>query len=211
MNLFLVRHGLSVANTQRLVTGDVHDPLSPTGLADVQKATPWFQSLTVPFAAAYTSQWRRAQETASTLFPSQAFEVDARLGETHAGEVANWPLSQFLQSAPDFYQDPQRCYTGGESHHQLNQRVMAWIEWAFTQHAGRNVLAVCHSGPIACMVQQALSIPMERFPALLPCHASLTVIQYSSDSTCLPMGRLQMFSATSPERLAAVFTKVRTA
>lgn len=206
MNLFLVRHGLSVANTQRLVTGDVHDPLSATGLADVQKATPWFQSLTLPFAAAYTSQWRRAQETASTLFPTQVFEVDPCLGETQAGEVANWPLNQFLQSAPDFYQDPQHSYPGGESHLQLNERVMAWLERAFAQHEGRNVLAVCHSGPIACMVQQALSIPMQRFPALLPDHSSLTVIQYSSERAGLPNGKLRVFSANSTERLVAGFT-----
>lgn len=210
MNLFLVRHGLSVANIQGLVTGDVNDPLSAVGLADVQKAAPWFQSLKVPFAAAYTSQWQRAQETASNLFHSQVFEVDARLGETQAGEVDNWPLRQFLQSASDFYQDPQRSYPGGESHHQLNERVMAWLERAFAQHAGRNVLAVCHSGPIACLVQQALCIPMERFPALLPAHGSLTVIQYPSESAGLPTGRLQMFSATSTERLAARYSQGKT-
>jgi probable phosphoglycerate mutase len=118
--------------------------------------------------------------------------------------VANWSLKQFLNEWPDFYQDTQRCYPGGESHQQLNERVLAWLEWASDEHAGQNILAVCHSGPIACLVQHALGIPMTRFPALLPTHASLTVIQYTKNSLGITNGQLKVFSATDIEVIASI-------
>jgi broad specificity phosphatase PhoE len=204
MNLFLVRHGLSEANIKKLVTGDTNDPLSEAGVEALKKAHPWFSCLNVPFAAGFTSQWRRAQETACILFPGQSFFVDERLGETHAGSVANWTLQEFINKWPDFYQNPQRSYPDGESHEQLNERVMAWLEWVCDKYLGENVLAVCHSGPIACLIHQALKIPLTRFPVLLPTHASVTVIQYQTDSSGWHPGHLKVFSASDIETLASI-------
>lgn len=207
VNLFLVRHGLSIANTQGLVTGDIHDLLSTEGMDDLQKLVTWYKELTLPIEVAYTSQWRRAQQTASELFATQEFNIDARLGEACAGIVANWTLGDFLQLWPDFYNSPHNCYPGGESHIQLNNRVMDWLEWIYANHTGQNVLVVCHSGPIACLVQQALRIPMDRFPALLPDHCSLTIIQYKDRAQVLPVGKLRIFSTTSAPRLASVYRR----
>ena len=205
MNLFLVRHGLSVANTQQLVTGDIHDRLCKKGVSDLELSRSWFRSVAGEFSAAYVSQWRRAQDTAAILFPSQKFRVDERLGETKAGTVANWSLTGFLQFSPDFYKDPARCYPDGECHLQLNERVMDWLKNTYEQYAEENVLAVCHSGPIACLVQQALQIPMERFPVLLPMHGSLTIVHYRAGISDLPIGHLKLFSASSTERLASEY------
>lgn len=209
MNLFLIRHGLSIANTKQLVTGDVYDHLCDQGISELEIAKTWFQDITVSFAKSYTSQWLRARETASILFEDQVFKIDERLGESQAGEVANWPLTKFLREMPDFYNDPQRCYPGGESHHQLKERVMAWLQQTYEQYSKDNILAVSHSGPIACLVQQALYIPMKRFPALLPAHGSLTIIKYNNDTSGLPIGKLQVFSATSTKELTNRYSSIQ--
>ncbi len=198
MKLALVRHGASQANLAGLVTGTPDDVLSPAGIEQARQAAAQFTSLVRP-QACYTSQWRRAQQTANLIFPNLRFAVDPRLGETDAGTVATDSLSDFLQHQPDFYSNHLNSYPGGESHQQLYERVTAWLADVRGQHDGL-VLAVCHAGPIACLMHHALRIPMERFPCLMAQHTSLSFIDYGANEEATP--QLQVFSQLPDARLS---------
>jgi broad specificity phosphatase PhoE len=140
----------------------------------------------------FTSNWHRAQLTASTLLPGVIWQVDPRLGETDAGEVADWQMSNFLAKEPSFYSDPSNRYPGGETHLELNTRVLNWFFEQLEQPSA-TLMLVAHSGPISCILQHVLGMEMQRFPVFLPTHASLSVI----DMTCQKgswHGRLLGFS-----------------
>lgn len=203
MRLLLVRHGESLANRQRLVTGDAVVELTEHGCAQMQHAGAMLQKIGFVAKHHFTSHYRRAQQSAQLLLPGVDFQVDSRLGETDAGNVANLPQDQFLAQWPDFYTDHRNAYPDGESHADLNARVMAWLDQTRNQCEG-TVLVVAHAGPIVCLLQHALGIPMERFPALLPRNGSISVIDYAGASAT---GELLAFSFMPEAASAALFMR----
>ncbi|MCT9070983.1 histidine phosphatase family protein [Cupriavidus gilardii] len=176
MMLYLVRHGRSVANDAGLVTGTTADELDAIGVAQAQRMAAWLSHAGIVADRYMTSQWCRAQQTARLLMPAADWEVDSRLGETDAGEVADWQLARFLAQCPDFYADPGNRYPGGESHLALNQRVLGWLDEQLARPVDA-LMVVAHSGPISCILQHIHGVGMERFPAFLPAHASLSAIE----------------------------------
>jgi len=203
MRLVLVRHGRSMANQAQLVTGNTRDELSPEGLLQIRHTATFLKNLNLRFDHGYTSQWRRAQQSAELIAPDMTISVDPRLGETDAGRAAEMPLQQFLETWPNFYRSPFNNYPDGESHEELNRRVLVWLHELRARCSG-NVLAVTHAGPIACLLQHALDIPVERFPALLAQNASISVIEYRGIDD---NGRVVVFSWLPETTASQVFCR----
>lgn len=210
MMLYLFRHGKSHANTARLVTGTPADTLVDEGRHQAEAMQRWLDQVQLDADHFFTSTWQRAQETARLMFPRAEWRIDARLGETDAGSVAELPLAEFVARQPAFYGNNATPYPGGESHEDLNRRVMNWLDELLAQHAAdAKIVVVAHSGPIACLIQHALGIGMERFPALLPAHASLTIIEYSDKGANARKATLKGFSLTPAETAAPMLTPTR--
>jgi broad specificity phosphatase PhoE len=176
MIIYLVRHGLSEANKSGLVTGVPSDRLVDQGIAQIEVLGNWLRDAHISPDAFYVSNWQRAHQTADILFPHAPWKEDSRLGETFAGTVAELPLHEFLAIWPDFYDSHANCYPGGESHLDLNNRVLSF--WRELPQCGlSSIMLVSHSGPISCILQDVLGMGMERFPAFLPPQASLSVVE----------------------------------
>lgn len=210
MIFYLIRHGKSLANEAKLVTGTPEDNLSPEGFAQVARMKSWLEQSGFVANRHITSQWKRAQQTAHVLLPDAVWQIDPRVGETDAGIVADWPLARFLSEEPDFYSNPASRYPDGESHQELNERVLAWL-YAQLASPCDAVMLVAHSGPITCILQHVLGMTMDSFPALLPAHASLSIVEicqgkYGWDrrlisfSTGSPLGLPPMMYGCSKER-----------
>ncbi|MFK5947339.1 MAG: histidine phosphatase family protein [Methylococcales bacterium] len=179
MNLFLIRHGRSLANEQKLVTGNTADVLSPEGVSQVEDLKVWLNNIGVVADQYITSQWQRAQQTANILRSAEKWVVTTEVGETDAGEVNEWKLCDFLLQYPDFYQSPKTCYPGGESHNQLYNRTTHWLNNLLKNSAvHENVMLVAHSGPISCLLQRVANVSMDSFPAFSPSNASLSIINF---------------------------------
>lgn len=178
MIVYLIRHGCSIANEQKLVTGTPKDGLSDLGRRQAVALNDWLLEQKVQPERFFISQWARARETATCIFPKIKWEMDYRLGETDAGSVADMPLSDFMEVAPFFYKNPGNKYPGGESHLDLNLRVLNWLNEQLEKPCG-SIVVVAHSGPISCILQNILQIDMASFPAFLPAHASVSVISFS--------------------------------
>ena len=192
MLLYLIRHGKSRANENQLVTGTMDDVLVETGVFQVRALGGWIKTAGISGTRYICSPWMRARQTAEILWPSVRWEIDPRLGETVAGDVANFPLKKFLDKEPYFYKNNGNKYPGGESHHDLNERVSDWLKKLVRESVeGDKVVLVAHSGPISCILQHIVGIDMEKFPTFLPAHASLSIVEYPAQDS-LP--RLLAFS-----------------
>lgn len=199
MILILIRHGISKANEACLVTGKPDDILSVRGEKQVDRLNSWLKLAGLNLDICFTSHWKRAKQTAYRICPEANWSIDPRLGETNAGEVANWKLSHFISKYPDFYSSPENEYPGGESHIDLNKRVIEWLYYAVGTGYS-NLAAVTHSGPISCILQHLMGIKMSLFPAFLPLQASLSVVQVEYEKNVLT-GKLKTFSSGPIENL----------
>lgn len=178
MILYLIRHGHSHANKKFLVTGTPDDGLTPEGRIQAAALSAWFRDQDVCPERFAVSHWCRARETAEICFPDANWSVDPRLGETDAGSVANLPLATFLKDQPTFYENQANIYPAGESHVNLNRRVLDWLEMQLNQPC-QSLAVVAHSGPISCILQYVLRMDMTSFPAFLPMHATVSVVHFS--------------------------------
>lgn len=179
MNLYLIRHGRSVANDQKLVTGSIRDELTSQGVNQVADLKKWIKGINLEGSMFVTSQWKRAQQTADILWPEVEWTIDSSIGETNAGSVREWELNHFLRQHPDFYKTPSASYPDGESHDQLNDRVKHWLDNSLISTENNdNLIVVTHSGPISCLLQYVANVSMDNFPAFLPANASLSIIEF---------------------------------
>lgn len=179
MILYLIRHGRSFANTKGLVTGTKIDSLNNIGKRQASSTSKIIKLLNITGSSYITSDWKRAQQTANITFPNVQWKIDKRIGETNAGEVSNIELAQFQIEYPTFYDNYRNQYPGGESHKEMNIRVLDFLNELVTKYGHIDkIVIVAHAGPISCMIQHVVGLSMEKFPAFLAHYASLSIVRY---------------------------------
>ena len=171
-HLYLIRHGISVSNEAELVTGDKADALSERGFLETSKLSGVINPN--DFDACYTSDWQRAFQTAQLLSPVANWKIEPNIGETNGGLVANQKFSEFRSKYPLFYENYRNNYPGGESHYNLQKRVLTWFKSVCSKD--HKILVVTHSGPINIMLQHAAGLGMDVFPSFNLKHLSLSCI-----------------------------------
>lgn len=183
MIFYLVRHGHSVSNERKYVTGTIFDKLSEAGISQVVELEKILRKANISANHYYVSQWDRAKETANIINSNINWIEDKRIGETNAGDVKEFVLEDFLKKYPNFYSDNSNHYPNGESHIDLNKRVIEWFNEIINEVAENDkIMVVTHSGPISCILQYITSIGMNKFPFFLVDNASLTIIEIINKS-----------------------------
>jgi broad specificity phosphatase PhoE len=184
MLLYLIRHGKSLANSLGIQNGTKEDVLCEEGIAQACKLADWLRLSEIEATHYITSDWERAQQTAKILWPHAHWKIDARVGETNAGEASTWLSKAFQATYPNFHQSTANHYPGGESHDELNARVVNWlVETANTYAENEKVVLVGHAGSITCALQYVTGIGMDRFPAFLVPQTTLSVAFISPESS----------------------------
>lgn len=139
--LFVVRHGQSVLNQEGRSQGWLDSPLTDRGKAEALVVKQWFADHHLQFAAGYSSDLSRANETLDLIcdgqFPVQ--EVKA-LREMSLGQ---------MDGQKDFHLDPavwntQAKLYGAETFEQAAQRAIQALYQIARTHPGQNVLVVSH-------------------------------------------------------------------
>lgn len=183
MIFYLIRHGRSISNEKKHVTGTIFDKLSDKGIIQVVELEKVLNKAKICADHYYVSQWTRAKETANIINSNINWIEDRNIGETDAGDVKDIFLKDFLQKYPDFYSDNSNYYPNGESHIDLNNRVTKWFDKVINEvNEEDKIMVVSHSGPISCILQYITSIEMEKFPFFLVENASLTIIEVTNKS-----------------------------
>lgn len=171
----LVRHGETDYNRQDRWQGSASDvPLNERGRAQARAvAAALAEAFDGRVSAAYTSDLRRARETATIL--AARLDVPVREepalrelshgrweGRTHAEVRELWPRDYAVYEA-----DPYGTRRGGgDSYADLEERLWPALERMARSHPGQRVLAVSHGGPIRLALSRILELPLTEREAL---------------------------------------------
>lgn len=204
MIFYLVRHGRSISNEKKYVTGTIFDKLSDTGVTQVVELEKVLNKANIYADYYYVSQWNRAKETANIINPNINWIEDKNIGETDAGDVKEEFLEDFLRKYPDFYSNNSNYYPNGESHIDLNNRVVNWFNKIIKEvNEEDKIMVVSHSGPISCILQYITSIEMDKFPFFLVGNASLTIIEVTNKS--INNAKIKQLSSLCDTNFISVF------
>ncbi len=163
LRLSLVRHAVTLWNTEGRVQGQSDVPLSALGEAQAGALRARFAGEEV---ALYSSPLSRARTTAALAFPGQTSSIDARLSELNFGSFEGLTLSE-RQVLPEWHawtRDPfLDAAPGGESYGELYRRAQAWLgslpnTASKTVPNASHVVAVTHSGTIQTLVAYLLQM-----------------------------------------------------
>jgi broad specificity phosphatase PhoE len=169
--LLLARHGESDWNAQKRWQGHADRPLTARGK---QQATALAERLDAfPLAAIYSSDLRRAQETAAAVASRRGLEVTCRadLREVDVGSWSGRSRDELEATAPEEvarWLDGEKGWEGGESYEQMAERIVAAMSQIAAAHPGEHVLVVTHGGCVRAVHANALGITFHAHRSTAP-------------------------------------------
>ena len=144
MRLFAARHGQPQWNVDIKICGVTDVPLTEEGWAQARALAE--KTVDLELDLVICSTMLRAKQTASAVAEKLNIPVieDARLVEQNYGiyEGMDRKTAGFLENKRHF----AVRYPGGESMMDVAHRIYGLLEDVKREHAGKNVLLVCHGG-----------------------------------------------------------------
>ena len=146
MTVYLIRHGKTQANEQRLYCGSTDLPLSDNGRAELEKL-----QYELPKVQFLTSGMKRTNETLKALFGNVPFVEDSRFREVDFGDFEMRSYAQ-LKDLPEYQawisgDNEANVPPNGESGLQMKQRILQ----AYSQITEDTCL-IAHGGVIAVIM-----------------------------------------------------------
>jgi probable phosphoglycerate mutase len=136
-------------------------------------------------ARVVTSSLARAMQTGTAVAEAIGVEpvVDPDWDEQDFGDWDGASIPDLLRDEPDaltaLRADPAYARPGGESHDQLEARVVPAFERVVA--AGGTTVVVCHRKPIMCVLAHVLGIPHDKVWRLAAAPGSLTALEVWPD------------------------------
>ena len=154
--IYIVRHGFSLANADKIFTGHTNVPLSELGIKQAQHITDYFKDKTVDVI--YASDLDRAYDTVKGVAESKNLEIikSQNLREIFAGEWEGQTFSALTEKYPDYSMWRTTVHkvrtTGGESVLEMANRVYNEVLKIAKAEMGKTVLIGTHATPIRALV-----------------------------------------------------------
>ena len=161
-NIYLIRHGESLANQKKIFLGHGDWDLTENGYAQAECAARFFKDIKVD--AVYSSDLQRAVHTAEAVARAKGLSVitSPSLKEINGG---NWELKTFdeiekndsdgLWARWRKMESADIMASGGESFAELLKRVYQKLEEIARAHDGQNVVVASHGAAIRVMMHFA--------------------------------------------------------
>lgn len=152
--ILLARHGETDWNREGRFQGWADPPLNETGRAQARALAG--QLAGVPFHSVYSSDLRRAHETAVIVAAPHGVPVvvDHGLREIDVGSWSGLTRSEIEERFPG------ADHHDGESREQHAARVLAAVERIARDHTGERILIVSHGGSLRALRRHALGEPV---------------------------------------------------
>ncbi len=193
---FLVRHGVTDWNAGGRIQGQSDPPLNQAGHRQARGLGNRLAA--VPFAAACSSDLRRASETAAAILQGRSLRLQTMpdLREKHFGAWEGLTFRQVEARYPDLYRnrlmtgDPSFAPPGGESDLDLYARAGAVADRLLQAHAGRggNLLVVAHGGILRGLIACLTGLPAPKMWGFRFANAGLSVVSFfDKDSAVLDL------------------------
>lgn len=173
LDLYLVRHGETQSNLDRVFQGHMDTLLTSNGEYQAQCVGKWLDG--VSFDAIYSSDLARAANTARAIVasrPGADLILDRDLREMNYGVLQGVPITDFASVlAPHGLAEEwgRNAFSargiappGGESLRQLRNRIVRFVARLDATHpadANQRVLVVTHGGVLRVMMTVLLGIP----------------------------------------------------
>lgn len=184
MKLYFVRHGQSEANLKKIHCGWLNVSLTEQGTADAESAGSLLRG--IAFDKVYTSDLRRAVQTADIALPGYEKERTPLLREISLGKLERRTPKDCLEEYGEPYLQGKAVHDftafGGEDYGAHVKRTKEFMDMV----AGREdetVAVFCHEGTIKCVLDIALQIGHEiSFKNILCCNGSVSVFEYEDEN-----------------------------
>jgi broad specificity phosphatase PhoE len=166
MELYLLRHGKSLANEQQLVCGSLDFPLSNKGKEQAAKICGEIKS--IPFNHIYSSPLSRALDTIAGLESFVPVSIEEQLKELNTGDVSQLTLPELWARDSRFrkpWLSPELRYPGGETFIEMVSRISGWLRnkkefWSEND----KILIVGHEGTLRSIYLTLMQLQIEDYP-----------------------------------------------
>jgi probable phosphoglycerate mutase len=189
MLLYLLRHGQTAENAQRIVQGKgVNAALNEVGHS---QAKAFFQAYQhVPFELFITSSLRRTQETISPF--KQAFETIPHLVHPHLDEIG-WGDFEGKASTPGLHAEYlsliqawgrgelHKSIENGETAEQIAARLYEWVDWLKTR-TEKHLLVCTHGGILSFLMAILQKMPVSAMHQYKHRNTGLCRFEYHRDT-----------------------------
>ncbi|MCB1644577.1 MAG: histidine phosphatase family protein [Pseudomonadales bacterium] len=161
-SLYLVRHGEIDANVQRLWFGSTDGELNARGVLQASRLGPYFQNQYPEISVIYSSPLKRTFKTAESLGAPFGIVPVAHEGLREYG-IGEWEGEPYEKLAAErrFFErlteNPGFAPPGGESVHDVRDRMIAALTEIRDRHHGEDVAIVSHGAAMAIALAHLLS------------------------------------------------------
>ena len=150
VQIYVVRHGTTIANSQKVTQGQVDTPLTSAGIKDAQTLGERLKG--VVFDAIYSSDLGRAAVTEFIIAKlddeEDKIHITPQLRELNYGDFNNTPKHAIITACPEYRHNPHFVFPNGESFEQMQDRLEEFILDLDEKYPDGKVLLVTHSGCI---------------------------------------------------------------
>ena len=198
IRLFLIRHGESAGNSAGIIQGHADYPLTDHGRGQARRVAAAMAGHTL--ASIYASPLCRARDTAHALALATGAPLQTLddLREIYAGHAQGLRWDQVVERWPEFTRQFTEGnsgidipWPGGESSHDLYQRVRRVLTWIVDRHVSdgvngtqpsgqaESVAIVAHGGTLAWALHLLMKKPLTTMPrySLRNCAISEVIVR----------------------------------
>jgi broad specificity phosphatase PhoE len=171
--LVLIRHGQTDWNLEERWQGQADPPLNEKGREQARRVAEYQNQF--GFAALYSSDLRRAMETAQIIGAEMGMKVisELRLREINLGKWQGMLSADIEAQYPDefrrWHESPLTAHPpDGEDISMLAARVLEAINEIIARHPKRRVGIVAHELPIAMVLCRSAGLGLEHLRDMIP-------------------------------------------
>ena len=186
-HLYLVRHGQTTGNQDRLLHGRTDSALSDLGIAQAERVADRLKSET-RIDAIVTSPLIRASGTANQISTRFGIETTIQhdLVEMDFGDLEGYTFERVVAEYPELARkaldpaDQTLAWPNGESRAGFHRRVRAAFKSLVQEHAGQRVVVVSHNGVLGSFLAQVQGESPDNWTAFRIANCSLSSLQISN-------------------------------
>ena len=159
MKVYIVRHGESINNRDKLWSGWMDIPLTEKGVTDAQKAGKVLSG--VEFDKIYSSDLIRARQTLETAIPDCDYETSPMLREVATGDITGKPIVPFTDEERLMMSEKGYAAFGGETKDEFCGRVKAFMK-KLEESDLRTVAIFSHAGWLRTFLDLVVGVNLPR-------------------------------------------------
>jgi len=161
--LILIRHGITEWNLKKRYCGFMDINLSEKGKKQAQRLNKRLKKENIPIYNVYSSDRKRALQTAKIVFKGFSVEKVSDLREMHFGVFEGLTYRQIIRKYPHIYRkwlDDPSCATipGGENLSDFKKRVITALRKIIRFNRNKTVAVVSHGGAISIFLTDILKM-----------------------------------------------------